>query len=208
MFSLQRGENLTVWYWRHTALRILINITRQIHRLDISHNFLGREGIATLIQGLTSIRTRYATNGYKDNIWGIKELNLGSNGIDDEALSNILGYAKKDVCLRKVFVQGNVIEVSSKGHRNGTSLRNYSPEQMAYCDSCRLAEGPSRLGHQFAQFIPPVHLFTHQQRAEPRIRLEMVHHSRLVTLDRTIRIDLWSPYPHRRSHCRIPLLPS
>jgi hypothetical protein len=38
-------------------------------------------------------------------------VNLGCNALDDGAMDALMGYAKKDVCLRKVLVQANDIEV-------------------------------------------------------------------------------------------------
>ena len=36
---------------------------------------------------------------------------MGVNDLDDESLDKILGYAKKDVWLDKILVQGNSIQV-------------------------------------------------------------------------------------------------
>lgn len=90
------------------ALRILPLVTRQIHRLDISHNLLGLDGVETLFKGLSVLRSRYSS---PEAVWGLSEINLGCNGIDDEALDRVMAYAKKDVCLRKVYLQANDIEL-------------------------------------------------------------------------------------------------
>lgn len=87
-----------------------MQITRQTRRLDVSHNLLGTDGTLTLIQGLTSLRGRYSTPDF--GLWGLTEINLGCNGIEDKAVDAIMGYAKKDVMLRKVLLQGNEIQVS------------------------------------------------------------------------------------------------
>lgn len=92
------------------ALRILAQITRQICRLDVSHNLLGPEGTLILIQGLNSLRGQFSSSDF--GIWGLTEINLGHNGITDAAVDALLGYAKKDVMLRKIYLQGNTIEVS------------------------------------------------------------------------------------------------
>lgn len=44
-------------------------------------------------------------------MWGLTYLNLAWNGVTDEALDAVLGYAKKDVMLRDVYIQGNEVEV-------------------------------------------------------------------------------------------------
>lgn len=95
----------------NAALRILVQVTRQIRRLDVSHNLLGPEGTLTLIQGLNSLRGRYSTPEL--GLWGLTEINLGCNGITDAAIDGIMGYAKKDVMLRRVLLQGNDIQVST-----------------------------------------------------------------------------------------------
>jgi len=69
---------------------------------------LGNDGLAVLLQGLTTLRARYST---AEQLWGIRELNLASNRLDDEGLEAVLGYAKKDVCCERVMVQGNDITV-------------------------------------------------------------------------------------------------
>ncbi|WWC91520.1 uncharacterized protein L201_006466 [Kwoniella dendrophila CBS 6074] len=96
------------------ALRILPQITRQIHRLDISHNLLGSAGTLTLFKGLSTLRLRHSSPELGLGIWGLKEINLGMNGLDDIALDCVLGYAKKDVYLKRVLVQGNEIKLDLK----------------------------------------------------------------------------------------------
>lgn len=91
------------------AIRILLQITRQIRRLDISHNLIGPPGARSLLNGLATLRLRYSSKEY--GIWGLSEVNLGCNALDDGAMDALMGYAKKDVCLRKVLVQANDIEV-------------------------------------------------------------------------------------------------
>jgi hypothetical protein len=104
------------------ALRILVQITRQIRRLDISHNLLGTDGTLTLLQGLSALRGRYSTPALPGSsspsdsgIWGLRELNFALNGLGDAAMEGVLGYAKKDVLLRRVFLQGNEIQVGTRG---------------------------------------------------------------------------------------------
>lgn len=92
------------------ALRILVQITRQIKRIDISHNLLGNDGIVTLLKGLSSLRGRFTSPEL--GIWGLGEMNLASNGLGDAALDAVLGYVKKDVMVRRVYMQANDIEVS------------------------------------------------------------------------------------------------
>jgi hypothetical protein len=91
------------------ALRILLQVTRQIRRLDISHNLLGRPGARTLLNGLSTLRSRYSSPEL--GLWGLKEMNLGCNALDDAALDAAMAYVKKDVCMRKLLVQANEIEV-------------------------------------------------------------------------------------------------
>ncbi|ORY28163.1 hypothetical protein BCR39DRAFT_535829 [Naematelia encephala] len=101
------------------ALRILIHITRQVNRLDISHNLLGNEGIKTLFAGLTTLRARYSvpTGGLvpptpREEMWGLRDVNLAFNGIGDQALDVVLGYAKKDGAMRSIWVGGNDIQLN------------------------------------------------------------------------------------------------
>lgn len=91
------------------ALRALIQVTRPIHRLDLSHNLLGDGGVGTLVQGLTSCRGRYSSP--EMGIWGLEEINLIHNEIGDAGLDAVLGYAKKDVWLRRAYLQDNRITV-------------------------------------------------------------------------------------------------
>ncbi|KAK8853054.1 hypothetical protein IAR55_003755 [Kwoniella newhampshirensis] len=91
------------------ALRILPQITRGIRRIDISHNLLGSAGTLTLFKGLTTIRSRYSSPDLGLGIWGLTEVNLGVNSLDDAALDGVLAYAKKDGFLQRVLVQGNII---------------------------------------------------------------------------------------------------
>lgn len=91
------------------ALRALIQVTRPIHRLDLSHNLLGDGGVGTLVQGLTSCRGRYSSP--EMGIWGLEEINLIHNQVGDAGLDAVLGYAKKDVWLRRAYLQDNRITV-------------------------------------------------------------------------------------------------
>lgn len=91
------------------ALRILIHVNRQIRRIDVSHNLLGSDGLTVLLQGLRTLRLRYSDDR---DLWGIRELNLASNQLDDAAFEALLNYAKQDVCCERVMVQGNRIQVS------------------------------------------------------------------------------------------------
>ncbi|WVW85958.1 hypothetical protein I302_107996 [Kwoniella bestiolae CBS 10118] len=94
------------------ALRILPQITRQIHRLDISHNLLGPSGTLTLFKGLSTLRLRHSSPELGLGLWGLKEVNLGNNNLDDIALDGVLAYAKKDVWLKRVLVHGNEITLN------------------------------------------------------------------------------------------------
>ncbi|WWC64393.1 uncharacterized protein I303_107003 [Kwoniella dejecticola CBS 10117] len=114
------------------ALRILPQITRQIHRLDISHNLLGSSGTLTLFKGLSTLRLRHSSPELGLGLWGLKEVNLGMNGIDDIALDGLLAYAKKDVLLSRVLVQGNEITLedgnveSIVNSLNGSHITSFS----------------------------------------------------------------------------------
>lgn len=89
-------------------MRILSTVSRQIRRLDVSQNLLGPEGVAVLTNGLSTLRSSSSTH----ELWGLKEINLGSNALDDDGMIKVLNYAKKDVFLSKVLLQGNEITVS------------------------------------------------------------------------------------------------
>ncbi|WRT70410.1 uncharacterized protein IL334_007408 [Kwoniella shivajii] len=95
------------------ALRILPQITRQIHRIDISHNLLGSAGTFTLFKGLSTVRLRHSSPELGLGLWGLREVNLGMNGLDDSSFDCVLAYAKKDVCLNRVLVQGNEITLKN-----------------------------------------------------------------------------------------------
>ena len=97
---------------RPLAHRILLQITSQIRRLDLSHNLLGSEGTLQLIRGLLFCRARFSSPDLMtDSLWGLIEINLANNGVGDEAMAELMVYAKKDVFLEKVFLQGNDLEV-------------------------------------------------------------------------------------------------
>ncbi|WWD03443.1 hypothetical protein V865_001495 [Kwoniella europaea PYCC6329] len=96
------------------ALRILPQITRHIHRLDISHNLLGSSGTLTLFKGLSTLRLRHSSPELGLGMWGLKEVNLGNNNLDDIAFDGVLAYAKKDVWLKRVLVHGNEITLDEK----------------------------------------------------------------------------------------------
>ncbi|WWC71833.1 uncharacterized protein I206_105792 [Kwoniella pini CBS 10737] len=96
------------------ALRILPQITRHIHRIDISHNLLGSAGTLTLFKGLSTLRLRHSSPELGLGLWGLTEVNLGMNGLDDIALDGVLAYAKKDVLLKRILVQGNEIKFEEK----------------------------------------------------------------------------------------------
>ncbi|WVQ67193.1 uncharacterized protein L199_005388 [Kwoniella botswanensis] len=96
------------------ALRILPQITRHIHRLDISHNLLGSSGTLTLFKGLSTLRLRHSSPELGLGMWGLKEVNLGNNSLDDIAFDGVLAYAKKDVWLKRVLVHGNEITLDEK----------------------------------------------------------------------------------------------
>lgn len=126
----------------HSALRILPQITRRIHRIDVSQNLLGAEGAAVLVSGLATIRHRFSVN----ELWGISEINLGGNGLNDEGLVSVISYAKKDVCLNKVMLQGNEIKV-----RGRTLVLD-------------LPQVARRASHSHPQFVTHHHPFPDQQR--------------------------------------------
>ncbi|KAK6909616.1 hypothetical protein I204_04530 [Kwoniella mangroviensis CBS 8886] len=96
------------------ALRILPQITRHIHRLDISHNLLGSSGTLTLFKGLSTLCLRHSSAELGLGMWGLKEVNLGNNNLDDIAFDGVLAYAKKDVWLKRVLVHGNDITLDEK----------------------------------------------------------------------------------------------
>jgi hypothetical protein len=83
-------------------------VNRQIRRIDISHNLLGLAGVGVLLGGLSTLRSRYAV---AEGGWGIREINLAANDLDDAALEAVAGYAKRDEWLGKLLLQGNRIEV-------------------------------------------------------------------------------------------------
>jgi hypothetical protein len=93
-----------------TALRVLGHLQFNTTRLDISHNLLGSGGVTTLVKGLSHVRQRYSSDTAR--VWSLKEMNLGANTVGDEGLESILGWAKKDLGMSKVLVQGNDIKVS------------------------------------------------------------------------------------------------
>ncbi|KAK4686808.1 hypothetical protein P7C73_g3309, partial [Tremellales sp. Uapishka_1] len=84
----------------------------QIRRVDVSHNLLGSEGTISLFRGLSQMRQR-RNQTHVNEVWGLTEINLGCNSLGDEALDTILGYAKKDVCLRKLLVPVNEIRLEN-----------------------------------------------------------------------------------------------
>ncbi|WVR07843.1 hypothetical protein IAU60_004886 [Kwoniella sp. DSM 27419] len=88
------------------AIRILPQITPQIRRLDLSHNLMGSSGVVALCQGLTTLRAR-SSAAEGAGPWGLTSISLSTNALDDVALGAVLAYAKKDVYLRQVLLQGN-----------------------------------------------------------------------------------------------------
>lgn len=91
------------------AIAILNQIRIDIRRIDISQNNLRPDGFALLLSGLLTKRAGFRS---KDPGWGVKELNLAMNDLDDVSLLRVLEYAKSDPCLQTVWMQGNEIEVS------------------------------------------------------------------------------------------------
>ncbi|WVQ77989.1 hypothetical protein IAT38_000070 [Cryptococcus sp. DSM 104549] len=91
------------------ALRVLPQITPQIHRLNLSYNDLGPAGTLTLFKGITTLRTRYSSPEHGAGLWGLHEVTLSANLLDDTALDGVLAYAKKDVLLAKIYMQGNQV---------------------------------------------------------------------------------------------------
>jgi len=93
------------------ALRIMNHLQANTVKLDISHNLLGTGGAMTLVKGLAHVRQRYSSD--TSRIWTLKEVNMAFNSLGDEGLESVLGWAKKDLGLRKLLLQGNDIKVSS-----------------------------------------------------------------------------------------------
>ncbi|WVQ71538.1 hypothetical protein IAR50_001077 [Cryptococcus sp. DSM 104548] len=93
------------------ALRILPQITRQIHRINVSRNPLGIAGITILFKGLTTLRARHSSPELGLGIWGLTEINFATTDAEDEALDCVMSYAKKDGFLRAVYMQGNEIKL-------------------------------------------------------------------------------------------------
>ncbi|KAI9636616.1 uncharacterized protein MKK02DRAFT_37216 [Dioszegia hungarica] len=120
------------------ALRILAKVNRQIRRLDVSHNLLGSEGTLVLMQGLNSLRHQYSTSDL--GLWGLTEINLGHNGITDSVVDVILGYAKKDVMMRKVQLQGNRIELRENLDSILYCLNASQLESLSLTDNRRLLD--------------------------------------------------------------------
>jgi hypothetical protein len=92
------------------------------------------------MQGLNSLRGQYSSPDF--GLWGLTEINLGHNGITDAAVDAIMGYAKKDVLLRKLYLRGNNLEVKplSPHGPDGTLANTSAPQQP-------------RLVHELAQLI-------------------------------------------------------
>ncbi|GFZ48506.1 hypothetical protein JCM24511_06254 [Saitozyma sp. JCM 24511] len=133
------------------AIRILLQITRQIRRLDISHNLLGPPGARSLLNGLATLRLRYSSKEY--GIWGLSEVNLGCNALDDGAMDALMGYAKKDVCLRKVLVQANDIELKRNLESIINSLNSSRISTLSLTNNPNLS--PSSLTRLFAALSSP-----------------------------------------------------
>jgi hypothetical protein len=104
------------------ALRILLQLSPHIRRLDASHNLLGRDGVRTLINGIWGLRLRndqsrlrydetLSDEGEVGKGWGLTEIALKGNHMDDEGLEQVLYYAKLWKGMRKLWVSGNDIEV-------------------------------------------------------------------------------------------------
>ncbi|OCF32157.1 hypothetical protein I317_07118 [Kwoniella heveanensis CBS 569] len=134
------------------ALRILPQITRHIHRLDISHNLLGSAGTLTLFKGLTTLRARYSSDfGQRGTLWGLKEVNLAANGLDDSAFDGVLAYAKKDVLLRRVLMQGNSITLRNNLESIVNSLN------ASHISTLSLTNNPGLDPPSVQQFFETIH---------------------------------------------------
>ncbi|WVO12783.1 hypothetical protein L204_100391 [Cryptococcus depauperatus] len=127
------------------ALRILPQITRQIRRLNVSHNPLGPSGALTLFKGLSTIRTRYSASEL--GLWGLQEINLAACDINDEAFDSIIAYAKKDVFLRYIYLQGNLITLRDNVESVMTSLNMSNVEMLS------LTNNPSIDPEGFKRFM-------------------------------------------------------
>ncbi|WVR00303.1 hypothetical protein IAU59_007446 [Kwoniella sp. CBS 9459] len=133
------------------ALRILPQITRHIHRIDVSHNFLSSAGTLTLFKGLTTLRSRYSSDGVSGGgLWGLKEVNLAANGLDDAAFDGVLAYAKKDVWLRRVLLQGNSITLRNNLESIVNSLN------ASHISTLSLTNNPSLDATSFKKFFETI----------------------------------------------------
>jgi hypothetical protein len=97
-------------------MHILSFITPITRRLDISHNFLTLSGTKMLFDGISRMR-KQVNHGLSDTagvdeVFTLREVNLGGNGLGDEALECVLRYAKKDPGMRKLHVQSNECQVN------------------------------------------------------------------------------------------------
>ncbi|KAL7418300.1 hypothetical protein Q5752_006756 [Cryptotrichosporon argae] len=106
------------------ALKILPQITPRHHRLDVAHNLLGDEGIATLARGLAAVRAGFSRLSASPGagVWSMRELSLGSTGCGDAGLASVLAYARKDAGLVKVLVQANAIEMADNAEAIAVAL--------------------------------------------------------------------------------------
>lgn len=90
---------------------MLLSISRQIRRLDATHNDLGTMGCIALFEGLMAVRARFSAQS--DDFWGMREINLAANAIGDEGLVAAMFYCAKDMCMKELLLQRNRVTVSS-----------------------------------------------------------------------------------------------
>ncbi|TYJ57189.1 hypothetical protein B9479_002104 [Cryptococcus floricola] len=128
------------------ALRILPQITRQIHRINVSRNPLGLAGITILFKGLTTLRARHSSPELGLGIWGLKEINFATTNAEDEALDCVLSYAKKDGFLRAVYMQGNEIRLEKAVESIALSINMSRLDMLSLTNNINIStEGLTKL---------------------------------------------------------------
>lgn len=100
------------------AHRMLLSVSRQIRRLDATHNDLGSMGCIALFEGLMAVRARFSAQS--DEFWGMREINLAANAIGDEGLVAAMFYCAKDMCMKELLLQRNQVTVSRQGREGRT----------------------------------------------------------------------------------------
>lgn len=119
------------------AHRILLQITAQIHRLDASHNSIGTKGAVSLFDGLASARRRFSSLPGAE-LWGMSEINLARNAIEDDGFAGAMYYVSKDQAMRSLYMQANLITVSRilRSGEPGWGRAGDLCELPAHCGPC------------------------------------------------------------------------